>query len=79
MENNHIIHIKNLDYASQYWNVFKEMYEKPNLSNKVMLYKKMWKSYLGDKTMEQHITGIGIVEELRALGEDIKDQMMIAL
>lgn len=80
VEDNHLIHIKNLNYAREYWNVLKEMYEKPNLVNKVMLYKKLWKSFLGEKSMEEHIGRIlCIVDELRALGEDIKDQMLIAL
>lgn len=80
VEDNHLIHIKNLANACDYWNVLKDIYEKPNLVNKVVLYKKLWKSFLGDKTMEEHVGGIlTTVDELRALGEDIKDKMLIAL
>lgn len=80
VEDNQLIYIKHLPNAKQYWKVFKELYEKPNLVNKVMLYKKIWKLYLGEKTMEKHISDIlCVADELQALGEIIKDQMLIAL
>lgn len=80
VEDNQTINIRNLPHAADYWKALKELHEKPNLVNKVSLYKRMWKCHLEGKTMEDHINGIlCLVNELRALGEDIKDAMVVAL
>lgn len=47
--------IKNLSHAKQYWDALKEAHEKPNLSNKVFLYKKLWKCHQGNNPVECHI------------------------
>lgn len=80
VEDSELITIKNLSFAKHYWDALKEVHEKPNLTNKVSLYRKLWKCHQESDSVECHLNNIlSIVDELKALGEQIKDSMVVGL
>lgn len=80
VENSQVIHIKNLGHAHEYWESLKAIHEKASLGNIVILYKKLWKSHILNKSMESHIMEVMcVVDELRSLGETVTDKNVIGI
>lgn len=80
LEDTVIINIKHLQNAKDIWDTLKQKYAKASLMNKVLLLKKLCRMQLGSKSMEVHIADmLNVVDELQALGEEMKEQFVMAL
>lgn len=81
IEDNQFVHIKRCASAKEMWDRLQQVHERSNMNNKLYLKRKMHGMRLGkDDSMQEHINAmLEIVERLRGLGEDMKDDDVASL
>lgn len=75
------MHIRNARIAKEAWDSLKGYHQKPTLSSKIFLLKRLCRLTLTEgANMEDHITEISdLVNKLAALGETLKGNLVAAL
>ena len=81
IQDDQIIHVKNLTTAKETWNTLKNIHERANLSSKLFLLRKLYSLKLSEGgNVNEHINKIyEIRDKLTAIGETINDQHLSAL
>lgn len=81
VEDNQLLHIRNVKTAKEAWEALKEYHQKSTLSTKVLLLKRICRTVLCDGgNMETHIATFSEnIERLTALGLDLPDELKAAL
>lgn len=81
LKDDQLRHIKDTETAKDTWEALKNYYEKASLSNQVFLLKRLCSMKLADSgNMEEHINAmLDMVDKLAALGEALKDKLIIAM
>lgn len=81
LEDSQVIHIRNCKTAREAWQTLKSQYEKPTLTNKVFLLKRLCRMTLAENAdMSNHIsTIVNLIDQLTALGENIAENLQVAL
>ncbi|UYV76712.1 hypothetical protein LAZ67_14001855 [Cordylochernes scorpioides] len=81
VEDNQLVYIRKLKSAGEIWNALKNLFERSNLSKKLFLLRKLYRMKLeSNSTMQYFIKDtIEIVEKLTYLGEEIKDNHIVAI
>lgn len=80
LENDQLLHIRNASSAKESWEVLKDYYEKPSLTNKIFLYKKLFRTTMPENSdLKKHLNSITeIVQQLAALGKKLEDDLIVA-
>lgn len=79
VDDNQLIHVRNAKTSAEAWSALKMHYEKPTLTNKLLLRKKLL-NYKLEKgaDMQAHITAvINTADELRSTGEEVTDETIV--
>ena len=81
VEDNQLIQIREAKTAREAWESLRKYHEKSTLTNKVFLLKKFCTTRLEEGgSMQQHMdTMLNLVHKLAALGEEVKDSMVVAM
>ena len=81
VEDDQLIHIRNKDSARGMWLALQKLHERSNLTSKLYLLRKLYKMRLTKgAVMRSYINQmLEIVEQLRGLGEELKDDHIAAL
>lgn len=81
IEDNQLCHITNAETAKAAWNALKNCHEKATLTNKIYILKRLCRIQLKEGgNMEDHINIIlDMVNNLSALGENLKENLVVAL
>lgn len=81
IEDQLVVHIRNCKTAKDMWECLRKQYEKPNLTNKVFLLKRLCRMNLQEGgNMEKHINEVlDIIQQLSSLGEDLAEKLQVAL
>lgn len=81
VEDDQLRHIKDTASAQEGWKALKDYHQKASLTNQVYLLKKLCSMKLAEEDdMEIHINRmLNAVDELAALGEVLKDKLIIAM
>ncbi|GBN13868.1 hypothetical protein AVEN_129991-1 [Araneus ventricosus] len=81
IEDSQIIHIKYETTAKATWNKLKAIHERSNLSSKLFLLRKLYATKMSeDDNMNEHIAQmLELIDKLKAVGEEIKDDHIAAL
>lgn len=81
VENSEFNYIKKAKTAKESWKILKDRHEKPSLTNKISLLKKIGglKMYEGGD-MEEHLSKMNdLVEQLAGLGQDLDENLVVAM
>jgi hypothetical protein len=81
VEDSQLIHIRKDTTAKGAWESLKNYHEKSTLTSKVYLLRQICNLKLSETgNMEQHVTTMqDLVDKLTALGEEIKDHLLVAM
>lgn len=81
IEDDQLRHIRNATNAKEAWTALQAYHQKASLTNQVFLFKKIFSMKLSENgDMEKHLNAmLNSVDQLAALGETLKDKMIIAL
>lgn len=81
VEDSQLIHIRKATTAKQVWESLKGYHEKSTLTSKVYLLRQICNLKLPETgSMEEHVNKmLTLVEKLTALGEELKDHMIVAM
>lgn len=81
LEDNQLSHVRNKETAKEAWDALKGHHEKSTLTNKIYILKRLCRIQLKEGgNMEDHINIIlDLVNDLSALGETLKDNLVVAL
>lgn len=81
VEDNQLIHIRSQTTAAGVWKALKDYHEKSTLCTKVFLLKRLCRSQLSESgNMEEHLDAmLDVVNRLSGLGEDLKENLVVAL
>lgn len=81
IEDDQLRHIRDTSSAREAWTALQNYYQKASLTNQVFLFKKICRMKLSENgDMESHLNAmLNSVDQLAALGEALKDKMIIAL
>jgi len=81
VEDDQLIHIRDAETARDAWEKLKTYHVKASLSNKVFLLKSLCNTKLTETgNMEEHIQKLTVInDKLKAAGEDIKENLFIAM
>lgn len=81
VEDDQLRHIKDVMSAKEAWKALKDYHQKASLTNQVYLFKKLCNMKLTEEgDMEVHVNHmLDTVDELAALGEVLKDKLIIAM
>lgn len=81
VEDDQLRHIRDTNSAKEAWTALLNYHQKASLTNQVFLFKKICSMKLSENgDMESHLnTMLNAVDQLAALGEVLKDKMIIAL
>jgi arsenate reductase-like glutaredoxin family protein len=82
IENSQITHIKNCKTAKEAWTSLKKHHQKPTMSSKIRLQRKLYRAELkkGDNDIEAHLNMLfEIMDELADLGHELKDKDKIGI
>jgi len=81
VEDDQLRHVKDVKSAHEAWEALKNYHQKASLTNQVYLFKRLCSMKLTEEgDMEIHINlMLNIVDELAALGEVLKDKLIIAM
>lgn len=81
IEDDQLRHIKDTNSAKEAWTALQNYHQKATLTNQVFLFKRICSMKLSENgDMENHInTMLNLADQLAALGEVLKDKMVIAL
>lgn len=81
VEDNQLIYICNCTSAKDMWKELQKVHERSNLSSKMYLRKKLYKTKLqSNQTMQEYISStLRLVEQLRGVDEEVTDQQMATL
>lgn len=81
VEDNQLGHIRKETTAKAAWNALQSYHEKSTLTNKVFLLKRLCRMQMNDNgNMEDHVNiMMDVVNQLEALGEKLKDDLVVAL
>lgn len=81
IDDNQMCHIRKAETAKAAWDALKNCHEQPTLTNKIYILKRLCRIQLREGgNMEDHInTILDMVNDLSALGEDLKENLVVAL
>lgn len=81
VEDDQLRHIKDINSAKEAWIALQNYHQKASLTNQVFLFKRICSMKLSENgDMESHLNVmLNSVDQLAALGETLKDKMIIAL
>lgn len=81
VEDDQLRHIRDTSSAREAWTALRNYHQKASLTNQVFLFKKICSMKLSENgDMESHLNAmLNSVDQLAALGEALKDKMIIAL
>jgi len=81
VEDNQLTHIRSKTTAAATWKALQDYHQKSSLSNKVILLKNLCNMKLTESgNMEEHIINMSIIKDkLEAIGENIKEELFIAM
>lgn len=81
VKDNQLGHIRKEVTAKAAWDALKKYHEKSTLTNKVFLLKRLCRMQMSDDgNMEDHLNVMmDVVDQLEALGEKLKDGLIVAL
>lgn len=81
VEDSEFIHVKKSKTSKESWTILKNRHEKPTLTNKISLLKRICGLQMHeDDEMEEHINKMtNLVEQLASLGEELADNMVVAM
>lgn len=81
VDDKQFIHIKKAISAKESWNILKNRHEKPTLSNKISLLKRICNLKMEESDdMESHVNEMNdLVEQLTNLGEELKENLVVAM
>lgn len=80
-EDSQLIHIRKAETARQVWESLKNYHEKSTLTSKVYLFRRICSLHLTETgNMEEHVATMQeLVDKLTAIGEEIKDHLVVAM
>lgn len=81
VEDDQLRHIRDTSSAKEAWTALQSYHQKASLTNQVFLFKKICSMKLSENSdMESHLSAmLNSVDQLAALGETLKEKMIIAL
>lgn len=81
VEDDQLRHVRDTSSAKEAWTALQSYHQKASLTNQVFLFKKICSMKLSENgDMESHLNAmLNSVDQLAALGEALKDKMIIAL
>jgi len=81
VEDNQLTHIRSKITAAATWKALQDYHQKSSLSSKVILLKNLCSMKLAESgNMEEHIINMSIIKDkLEAIGENIKEELFIAM
>lgn len=81
VEDNQLVHIRNKTAAATTWKALQDYHQKTSLSSKVILLKNLCGMKLAENgNVEEHIINMSILKDkLEAIGENIKEELFIAM
>lgn len=81
VKENQLTHIRSKTTAAETWKALQDYHQKSSLSSKVILLKNLCSMKLAENgNMEEHIINMSIVKDkLEAIGENIKEELFIAM
>jgi len=81
VDDNQFVHIKKATSAKESWTILKNRHEKPTLSNKISLLKRICNLKMEESDdMESHVNEMNdLVEQLTNLGEELKENLVVAM
>jgi len=81
IEDDQLRHIRDTNNAKKAWTALQNYHQKASLTNQVFLFKRICSMKLSENgDMENHLNAmLNSIDQLAALGEALKDKMIIAL
>lgn len=81
VDDNQLCHVRKEESAAGAWNALNKHHEKPGLTNKIFLLKRLCRMQMPTNgNMEEHVNSLlDLVNQLEALGEKLAEHLVVAL